>query len=60
MRIGKTGLLKRYSDSEWLSECKRRKLKNELKEIKTPTVTVKKTILRKAINTINTTLLKKT
>lgn len=47
MITGKTGLLKRYSDSEWLLECKRRKLKNELKEIKTPTVSVKKTILRK-------------
>lgn len=47
MNVGKTGLIQRYSDEQWVAECKRRKLKSELKEIKNKTVSVKKTILRK-------------
>jgi hypothetical protein len=47
MEVGKTGLIRRYSEEQWIAECKRRRLKNELKEIKQQTVSVKKTILRK-------------
>ena len=47
VKTGKNTLIKRYTEKQWLVECRRRKHKSDIQEILNKKVSVKKTILRK-------------